>query len=122
MAREQGMEKIYNSFKQNASRVAYFYGAPRMSIQPRWAPSYFHDLEGYVTGPMEWEDQGIRGGWRAVKVRSVQENFGNAGRFVFNIDIDCEGHRYIQCACAQNEDENAIKAFETAVGRGDGYV
>lgn len=122
MTREQGMQKIYNSFKRHASRVACFYGAPRMSIQPRWASSYFHDLEGYVTEPMEWKDRGISGEWYAVRVAGVQSTFRNAGRFVFDFDIDCEGDRYMQCACAPNEDKKIIKTFEAAVQRGKCYV
>ena len=122
MTREQGMQEIYNSFKQHASRVACFYGAPRMSIQPRWAPSYLNNLEGYVTEPMEWEDRGLRGDWYAVKVQGVKKTFRNASRFVFNFDVDCQGDEYMQCACAPNEDENAIKVFETAVKRGGCYV
>jgi len=122
MTREQGMQKIYTSFKRHASRVACFYGAPRMSIWPRWAPSYFHDLEGYVTESMEWEDRGIRGEWYAVKIAKVEKTFRNAGRFVFDFDIDCGGDRYMQCACAINEDEKAITAFETAIERRQCYV
>ena len=122
MTREQGMQKIYHSYKLHATRVACFYGAPRMSIEPRWAPSYFHHLEGYYGEPMEWEDKGVRGEWYTVKIASVQGTFRHGGRLVFDLDMDCEADRYMQCACAPNENENTTKAFETAVKRGTCYV
>ncbi len=122
MTREQGMQKIYQSYKRHASRVACYYGAPRMSIQPRWAPSYFHGLEGCVTEPIKWEVRGIRGEWYAVKIAKVEKTFRNAGRLAINLEVNSEGDRYMQCACAANEDQKAIAAFVTAVERGQCYV
>ena len=122
MTREQGMQKIYDSNKRHASRVACFYGVPRMTVEPCWAPSYFHHLEGYYSEPMEWEDRGIRGEWYTVKIASVQGTFRNGGRLVLDLDTDCEGDGYMQCACAPNENETITKAFETAVERGNCYV
>lgn len=60
MTLEQGMWKIYDSYKLHATRVACFYGAPRTRIEPRWALSYFHYLESYYSEPMEWQDWGVR--------------------------------------------------------------
>ncbi len=122
MTREQGMQKIYESKKRNATQIACYYGAPRMSIEPRWAPTYFHGLESYVTEPMEWEGRGIRGEWYAIKITKVLKTFRNGGRFVFDLEVHCEGDRLMQCACAPNESEQTCRAFETAVGRGNCYV
>lgn len=121
MTREQGMQKIYKSDKRHATRIACYYGAPRMSIEPCWAPTYFHGLEGYVTEPMEWEGRGIRGEWYAVNVTKVLKTFRNGGRFVFNLYV-AKSDNIMQCACAPSEDEKVCRAFETAVGRGSCYV
>ncbi|KAL8786592.1 MAG: hypothetical protein Q9195_008149 [Heterodermia aff. obscurata] len=122
MTREEGMQKIYTTFKRHSSRVACFYGAPRMSTMPAWAPSAFNNLQGYVTEPMSWEQRGIRGDWFAVRVEKVQETFTNAGRFVFEFALDCSGDKIMQCACAPNEDAKVSQAFATAVERGNCYV
>lgn len=122
MTREQGMQKIYRTYTLHASRVACFYGAPRMSVCPAWAPSSFNGLEGYVTEPMQWEKRGIRGEWYAVKVGSVKKTFVNGGRFVFELVIDCLGNPFMQCALAPNETLSVRQAFSTAVEHGNCYV
>ena len=122
MSREQGMQKIYTSNKFHSTRIACYYGAPRMSIEPCWAPTYIHGLEGYVSEPMKWEARGIRGDWYVVKIAKIVKNFRNGGRLVFNLDVDCDGDRFMQCACAPNEEEEVCKAFETAVSGGNCYV
>ena len=122
MTREEGMQKIYTSFCHHSSRIACFYGAPRMSIMPAWAPSAFHDLEGYVTAPMHWEERGIRGEWFAVRIEKIRKTFINAGRSIYELALDCPGDKTMQCICAPNEEERAIQAFSTAVDRGSCYV
>lgn len=117
MTREEGIQKIYTSYKLPASRVAFFYGAPRLSIKPAWAPSSFNDLEGYVTEPMQWEDRGIRGDWYAVRLEGIPETFINGGRFIFELAINCSGHSLMQCALAPNETSEMRQAFSTAVER-----
>ena len=122
MTREEGMQKIYTSYKLHASRVACFYGARRLSIKPAWAPSSFHDLEGYVTKPMQWEERGVRGEWYAVRVASVKETFVNRGRFVFELVIDCSEDSFMQCALGLDETSEVRQAISTAVERGSCYV
>ena len=122
MTREEGMQKIYTTYKLHASRVACFYGAPRMRNIPAWAPSSFNNLEGYVTEPMKWEERGIRGEWYAVRVESVKETFVNGGRFVFELVIDCPGSSNMQCALAPNEPLEVRQAISTALERGNCYV
>lgn len=122
MTREEGMQKIYTSYKLHASRVACFYGAPRLSIKPAWAPSSFSNLEGYVTQPMQWEDRGIRGEWYAVRVGSIKTTFINGGRFIFELVINCSGDSCMQCALAPNETSEMRQAFSIAVEHGSCYV
>ena len=122
MTREEGMQKIYLSHPHHSSRIACFYGAPRMSIMPAWAPSSFNNLEGYVTKPMSWEKRGLRGEWFALRIRKVQNTFVNGGRFVFEFVLDCSGDTTMQCACAPNEDTRVSQAYCSAVERGQCYV
>lgn len=122
MTREEGMQKIYTYYKLDASRVACFYGAPRLGIKPAWAPSSFNDLEGYVTEPMQWEERGVRGEWYAVRVGSVKRTFVNGGRFVFELVIDCSKDSHMQCVLGLDEASEVRQAFSTAVERGNCYV
>ena len=122
MTREEGMQKIYTTFTHHSTRVACFYGAPRLSIMPAWAPSAFNDLEGYVTEPMDWEKRGIRGQWFAVRIERAQKTFKNGGRFVFEFILECAGDKMMQCACAPNEKTHVIQACSEAVERGNCYV
>ena len=122
MTREQGMQKIYTSYMRHSSRIACFYGAPRLDIMPAWAPSTFNNLEGYVTSPMEWEDRGIRGEWYAVRIQKTVQTFVNAARFVFELTMDCPGDTSLQCVCAPNEGKEVIQAFQAAIERGRSYL
>ena len=122
MTREEGMQKMYGEFKLHASRVACFYGAPRLRECLAWAPSSLNGLEGYVTEPMQWEERGIRGEWYAVKVSSVKKTFVNGGRFIFELLVDCLGDTLMQCALAPNEPLEVRQAALTATERGNFYV
>ena len=122
MMREEGMQKIYTTFTHHSSRVACFYGAPRMHTMPAWAPCTFYNLEGYVTQPMKWEERGIRGEWFALRIDRVQKTFTNGGRFVFEFALDCSGDKTMQCACAPNEDVKVSQGYATAVKRGNCYI
>lgn len=119
MTREEGMQKIYTTFTHHSSRIACFYGAPRMSIMPAWAPSAFNNLEGCVTAPMHWEKRGIRGEWFAVRLEKAHKTFTNGGRFVFEFG---SGDKIMQCVCAPNENARVIQAYSTAVERRNCYV
>ena len=122
MTREEGMHKIYSSYKLHASRVACFYGAPRLSTRLAWAPSSFVGLKGIVTKPMQWEKRGVRGEWYAVKVGSVKETFVGTGRFVFDLFIDCSEDSLMQCGLGLDEPLEIRQAFLAAVERGNCYV
>lgn len=122
MTREEGMQKIYTSYPLHASRIACFYGAPRLSIKPAWAPSSFSDLTGCLTAPIQWEDRGLRGEWYAVRVGSIKKTFINRGRFIFEFVIDCPGDSTMQCIIAANETPEIRQGLPVAVERGNCYV
>ena len=122
MTREEGMQKIYLSNTLHASRVACFYGAPRLRTKPAWAPSFFNGLEGVVTKPMQWEKRGIRGEWYVVTVGSIKTAFVNRGRFVFELVIDCPGNSFMQCVLAPNETSEVRQAFLSAIEHRRCYV
>ncbi|KAK1983984.1 monocarboxylate transporter [Colletotrichum cereale] len=65
-----GMQAIYQSRHQDASRLVAMYGAKRLKVSPRWAPSQLAGLEGTVHGDMIWGAEGLRGLW--YKERIVQ--------------------------------------------------
>lgn len=122
MTREQGMQRIYTSYRRHSSRIVCFYGAPRLSIMPAWAPLTFNNLEGYVTRPMEWEDRGIRGEWYAVRIQKTVKTFYSAARFVFEVTLDCPGDSSLQCVCAPNESKEVIQASQAAIERERSYI
>ncbi|MDI1488197.1 MAG: hypothetical protein OHK93_007471 [Ramalina farinacea] len=122
MTREQGMQRIYTSYRCHSSRIACFYGAPRLNIMPAWAPLTFNNLEGFVTSPMEWEDRGIRGEWYAVRILKTVHTFVNAARFVFELTVDCPSDTSLQCVCAPNENKEVIQAVQATIERGRSYL
>ncbi|KAL8931317.1 MAG: hypothetical protein Q9211_007057 [Gyalolechia sp. 1 TL-2023] len=122
MTREEGMKMIYTSQKRHAPRIACFYGAPRMKINPGWAPSYFHGLEGMVTDALEWDDRGIRGEWYTVRIVKVLKKFPHSRRTAFDFELDCLGDRTMQCALAPNEDPDVINSLEKVIPRGETYI
>ncbi|KAL8716775.1 MAG: hypothetical protein Q9225_005928 [Loekoesia sp. 1 TL-2023] len=122
MTREEGMQMIYRSQKCHATRIACFYGAPRMKINLAWAPSYLHGLEGIVTDSIEWDDRGIRGEWYIVRVVKVLKTFPHSRRTAFDFELECPRNRTMQCALAPNEDPDVIKTLDAAIQRGHIYI
>ncbi|KAL8998330.1 MAG: hypothetical protein Q9188_006129 [Gyalolechia gomerana] len=122
MTREEGMRMIYTSQKRHAPRIACFYGAPRMKIDPCWAPSYFHGLEGMVTDALEWDDRGIRGEWYTLRIVKVLKKFPHSRRTAFDLELDCVGDQTMQCALAPNEDPDVIKSLEAVIPSGQTYI
>ncbi|KAH8821442.1 ankyrin repeat-containing domain protein [Xylogone sp. PMI_703] len=122
MTREQGMQMIYRAQKRHATRMAAFFGAPRLSIRPAWAPSYLTGLEGVVRGALEWSARGIRGDWFVLKIYAITKTFIHTGRTVFNLDVECSKSRIVQCVLSDKESETVIGAVRTAIERGQAYI
>ena len=122
MTREEGMQKIYRSQKHHATRLAAFYGAPRLSIRPGWAPSYLTGLEGQIRDPMVWAERGIQGDWVVFKICKIMTTFTRLGRHVLNLDVECPENRYMQCMLSDRETEAVVRAVQTAIEGGRAYV
>ena len=121
MTREEGMQKIYNAQNQkyHATRIVSFYGCPRLSVRPAWAPSYFTGLEGVVGGDLAWERRGLRGNWHALKVCKLLHTFTQFKKVVFNLEVDgCSQPRQIQCVLAETESDVTRKGLEDAIKAG----
>lgn len=122
MTREQGMEMIYRSQKHHATRLAAFYGAPRLSMQPAWAPAYLTGLEGQIRAPMDWAERGVEGDWFVLKICKVVKTFTRLGKHVINLDVNCSECRLVQCVLSETESEVVVKAVQTAIERGQAFI
>lgn len=122
MTREEGMQIIYRSQRRHATRMAAFFGAPRMSIQPAWAPSYLTGLEGDIRHALEWFDRGIKGDWFVLKICAISKFFVRHGRTVFNFDVECSKNRFVQCVLYEKETGTVIEAVRMAVERDRAYI
>jgi ankyrin repeat protein len=122
MTREQGMQVIYRTQKRNATRMGAFYGAPRLSIRPGWAPAYLTGLEGQIRSPMEWTERGVQGDWFVLKICKILEIFIRLGKHVFNLDVECTKSRLVQCVLSERESETVVKAVHTAIETGQAYI
>lgn len=69
----EGMQAIYRSRKRDAARLVAMYGAKRLSVSPRWAPSRLTGLEGRIEVGMTWEYRGLRGTWYKANIASADE-------------------------------------------------
>lgn len=115
MTREEGMQMIYRSQKFHASRIVAFHGCPRLAIRPAWAPSYFVGLEGVVGKGQSWEERGLRGEWHVLKVHKVLHTFTQFKKRIFDLQLDGDQSRHIQCVLADTESEATIRGIEAAI-------
>ena len=115
MTREEGMQMIYSSQKYHTSRIVTFHGCPRLSTRPAWAPSYFTGLEGVVGKGQSWEARGLRGEWHVLKVNKVVHTFKQFRKRIFNLQLDGDQGRQIQCVLADTESEATIQGVEGAI-------
>ena len=124
MTREEGMRMIYCSPNQrcHASRIVSFYGCPRLSIRPSWAPAYLTGLEGAVGAGMDWERRGLRGEWRILKVNKTFHTFTQFKKRIFNLQAAESEGRPIQCVLAESEAAAAILGLEDAIKNGTVYI
>jgi hypothetical protein len=121
---DQGMQKIYETRKKDASRLVAMYGAKRMTVSPRWAPSRLSGLEGRIEGHMTWESNGLRGQWYKDKVTNIARQFSRGRKKVFNLDLEglteCNGR--CQVVLGEDEEEETVEEFKMSITNGDIYM
>ena len=119
MTREEGMQKIYFSQMEDATRMIFSFGHPRLKIRPAWAPSYISGLEGIVTPPMLVQERGVRGDLFVAKVSHVVHRMKRFGRTALTFNIE---PAQIQCAFTPSESEETIKNVDNAIAQGRAYI
>ena len=122
MTREEGMQRIFQSQQMHSTRIVTFFGAPRLRLNPGWAPSSFAGLEGTITNPLSWERRGLRAEWYAARIKEVMHTFSKYGKFVFNVKIEGQDRSLIQLVLAPNEGPNVIKNINRAISDGRCYI
>ncbi|KAK6218861.1 monocarboxylate transporter [Colletotrichum tabaci] len=118
-----GMQAIYQHRRQDASRLVAMYGAKRLKVSPRWAPSRLAGLEGTVHGDMIWEDRGLRGMWYRERIASFTELVLGKGRRAMRLflsDRDCD--LWCEVLVGADEEAETINGFKKAVGDGRAFL
>ena len=122
MTREQGIQTIFRSQRDQGSRVAFFSGCPRLSIRPAWAPSYLTGLEGIITEQMEWESRGCRGEWYSTKVIRLDDTFIHFGKRALKLIVEGDNDSFVQCVLFANEKPEVFGALQEIIERNVCYM
>ncbi|KAJ0164404.1 hypothetical protein CTA2_1061 [Colletotrichum tanaceti] len=118
-----GMQAIYQHRRRDASRLVAMYGAKRLKVSPRWAPSRLAGLEGTVHGDMTWEDGGLRGTWYRERIASLTElvlGKGSRAMRLFLGDRDCD--LWCEVLVGADEEADTIHGFRQAVADGRAFL
>lgn len=119
----EGMRKIYESQKTQATRLALIHGPPRASY-PGWAPAVFPGLvDSVIISPGKWNPRGMVRQWLVSKVRSIVPS--KPGCVILELD---NGRKpgalslcYISDATKQDS-PRSVELFREAVKNGVAYV
>lgn len=122
MTREKGMSEIYRSQMTDSTRIAAFYGCPRLKERPGWAPSYLTGLEGEIREPLIWEQRGARGDWYAVNLLEIKYSFVRLGEHVFNIRVAGFHDQMIQIKLTRNEEPSTVERVRSIIQEGSAYI
>lgn len=122
MTREQGMQKIYYTYPEDAMVLAPYAGSSRLLLDPAWAPSYFGRLEGVGHGGLQWRDRGIYGEWYVLKINSlVSATRPIHGRIGLNVCVGSDNSQ-IQCTSFANEPSSVVEATKKMIADGKGWI
>ena len=119
MTREEGMQKIYYSQREDTTRMIFSFGQPRLKVRPGWAPSSMNGLEGVITPPMLIQERGVRGDLFITKISKVESRRKRFGRTILNLNVE---NGRIQCALAPSESEETIGNVDNAITQGNAYI
>ena len=117
---EQGMQIIYQSRTEDASRLAPYFGAPLIKADlggPCWLPSRLTGLEGRHRAPMSWEKRGVRGDWFVVGLTELQEFFTRRKRVALNFRTKGTPSGNVQCAILEAGQDELLRAIQDALAR-----
>ncbi|KAK1960882.1 monocarboxylate transporter [Colletotrichum sublineola] len=118
-----GMQAIYQSRRQDASRLVAMYGAKRLKVSPRWAPSRLAGLEGMVHGDMIWEAEGLRGLWHKERIiKCTDIGVGRAPRAKrLSLGGQSSG-LWCEVLIGADEEPETIDAFNRAIADGRAFL
>lgn len=122
MTSSEGMQAIYLSRKRDASRLVAMYGAKRLSVSPRWAPSRLSGLEGRIEGGMKWEDRGLRGTWYTAKIAAADELESATRRSMQCRLPDPLGDYWCEILIGPDEEAQTVQKFKSAVNSGRAFL
>lgn len=120
---EDAMEKIYESQKRHASRLALFHGPPRASF-PGWAPSRFSGLvDCKIISPGTWKKRGMARSWLTSKIRRIVPS--KPGALVLELENGTDkGALTVGFVSNETQDQSprSVEEFKEAVNNGTAYL
>ena len=119
MTREEGMQKIYYSQRQDTTRMIFSFGQPRLKVRPAWAPSSMNGLEMVITPAMLLQERGVRGDLFTTKIISSESQKKRFGRTILNLNVE---NGRIHCALTASESEETIGNVDNAITQGNAYI
>lgn len=121
LTREEGMLQIYESRKEDASKLILMHGSPR-AFRPGWAPSYLIGLEGEVMSKIEWTTRGLQRAWFTNRVISVRPSKPEPPSLILVLESD-KGEEYL-CGCRLSAGENQknITGYCKAIEMGTAFI
>ncbi|KAF2787616.1 hypothetical protein K505DRAFT_257298, partial [Melanomma pulvis-pyrius CBS 109.77] len=119
----KAMEKLYQTQKYHATRLALFHGPPRASF-PGWAPAVFNGLvDCKIIEAGTWENRGMHRSWLTTRVKSIVPS--KPGTLVLSLESDyAEGAMAVGFISEQTQTESpaSVEFFREAVREGTAYL
>ena len=116
--REDGMQHIMASSKEDAARLLGMHGSPLLVDGYAWAPAYFSGLRGSLLLDVSWENNGLRRPFYSHAVELIRKKrlfpwSRSTSLFLkfpgLGDDTTCE------CRLSSRENPDAINGFEAAM-------
>ena len=85
MTREEGMQKIYYSQREDTTRMIFSFGQHRLKVRPAWAPSSMNGLERVTTPVMLLQE---RGDLFTTKILSIESQTKRFERTNLNLSVE----------------------------------
>lgn len=124
-SREDGISAICNSpkYRSQAGSLVMMNGCPRLSVNPRWAPSYLTRLRGPETFGLSVEDKGLRGTWLTTSIVSLNHSSITDGFQSLALDVPAGSSTITgQFLLSEGETQETVDGFLAAVRAGRAFV